>query len=322
MDYKIGGFCLVRCVVHPHVVDRWYRGKIIDINEPYYIVHLRDHGNDVEVLESALLPSPVELQQVENIPMKVSLFGTQSKHLEFSKETVQEKFKQLIAPFDDCAVSFHIEAPTPTIILWGVQKKIRALATSYSYTNLNIEMVRMGYVAATASLSHVVHTAEIPPDEDAAAKSDPDELVHNSDESFPWLVHFKDELILYNLTTNVADVEQWKDPDRIRKTKFVVFPTYINSNLVIYVLDDYRRHIADAIKFKLTEKVRRRRENVHRNDLRLKPIDEWRADDPCFAPLGSHYYRAKIKRAHMEQNQCSVCAIQVYAVDEICVQCQ
>lgn len=290
---------MVKCVVQPEMDPRWYRGIIIHVNEPNYTVHLRDHGAKVDVLKTALLPISEDLKKVECMSIEMSLFGLKSKHVDFSAEKIREIFTKMIRVFDELAVSMQMKSGELVGILWGVHKTIFPLKpTRYTYTNLNILLVRMGFATATASLAHVDNSfPSVLPISYHAANGDRTRM----SERYPWIARFKNERFKFNPNTKVTIMDGWLIEAIERRSKCAVFPTHVDSKLNIYVQDEYRRHIAERIKRLLTEKIRNRRES----EFRCKPLDGWRRGEPCFAPFEDDYLRATFSKVN-RSNKCVV----------------
>lgn len=301
--FEVDDFCMVWCSIEPDRQQNkeWHRAKILELKENGdFVVFLRDHGERRDANDVDILPLPDEIAKVQDLAMKVSLFGVKSKAKEFDDETVREKLAELIKPFDDLAISFYIEEYRSAVV-WGVEKRMFALApTQYTYTNLNIELVKAGVVAGMPSLNKSVHVehSKAPSDDNT---SDEKRLNLKMDQA-----EGSTEPHKYVVTDKITAFNKWKRTEKIDQTIFIAFPTYINSNLDFYALDDQCRNTANNMEKIIYEKISHRK-TLPLTEVRRKPIEEWKAGHPCFAPFDNSYYRAKIKRIHKADKTCSVC---------------
>lgn len=301
--FKVDDFCMVWCSTESDRQQNkeWHRAKILEIKENgEFEVYLRDHGWTIDANEVDILPLPEEIAKVQDLAMQISLFGVRPKLKEFDAETIRDKFASLVQRFNELAISFCI-GENRSAILWGVNKQLFALApTTYTYTNLNIELVQMGVVTGLSTLKHVAHVERsktLSDDNTNEAKqlSLQLDLAEAAAEPNQYIVN--DKITVFN---------KWKRTGRSEKDSFIAFPTYITSNLDIYALDDGRRNMAIQMEKIICDKLSNRK-SLPLTEVRRKPIEEWKMGNPCFAPYDNSYYRAKIKRIYPKEKICSVC---------------
>lgn len=323
--WKVNDYCLVQVQRPNKSPNYWYRGQIVAVWKTKFEVYLRDEGVTVSVKDFLRIrPVCDTLCDVRSRAIECRLSGINPIH-HLDDDDVTERFMKIVNKFDRLAVSVQ-EKPKEEdcilpVLLWGVKMKYdENLMLQYEWSNIN----RLLVDKRLAETNEKFELVDVRINDEPKIKERIAVEVNNELENVEFVgeeiggdidfgiepAHGHDE---YELRDDICAVEEWLPSDKIYKTKYVSTVTYVSTKCVVYVLDVYRRSVAETMQKKITEHVMQQKlEAVHSTDW-IKDVGQ-----ACFARfLDRNYYRASIRRICREHDYCIVRFID-YGNVEIC----
>lgn len=288
---------------------KWYRGRIMQIGDHHLDVFLIDVGATVQIHPDCVYFSDdALLHNVKSGVIQCQMACIRPNSADFWDDRYMDRIKMGIEQYEGLSVSIQankIEKALP-VILWGcVSPEQTALApTIKTWTNINEQLIQI----EVAELSNVFIDIDQNKTNDfdmsyLDLSIDDITLNGNADTNGNEetnISYFEiTEPILYNVTNDVYKVEQWLPSVPIGKSVFVGTPTYVDSKCRIYLLDNYRKFLAEKMALVIQERIEEMPEE--------EPEVKWCKGAPCLARYkDGRFYRAEVRRVKDERQICNV----------------
>lgn len=316
-EWKMNDYCLVQVKLSNKSPHYWYRAQIVKVSNKVFDVYLRDEGITVAVNDCLRIrPIDDRVCDVRDRAIKCRLSGIRPI----------KEFMDIVNEFDRLAISIH-EKPsdcTFPILLWGGKMKYdEDLLLHFEWNNINRLLVDKGL----AKMDENFELIDIIINDEPEIKERIAIEVENEMENINFVgdaigrdIDFGIKPALghdeYDLSDEIEDVDEWLPSDKIFKAKYGATVTYVSTKCVLYVLDAYRRYVADSMQKKITEHVMQ----VMQQELQTGHNTDWIrvVGQACFARfMDRKYYRASIRRICRKNDNCIVRFID-YGNVEVC----
>lgn len=290
IDWKIDDHCIVEQTFDAR--KQWFRGRIVSLDgNDECRIFLRDVGRQIDAKLSALRPIDANCQNIQNFALKCRLSSIYMNE-NTSAELVKGSLLDLINAYDELAASAY--GTQKEVILWGVNRfnDDPYLPTRFEYANINKTLVRLGLVTSTSSFKDISNVyAERDKQKLIEINRNRKQLEKDFDLIDEQIANGKlfVEPTIYTITTDIMDVRYWLPSEKIEKIQFIAYPMYVNEKCEIFLMDDYRKGIADRMCEILHKRFKKKA---------LKAIEplQLRKNAPCFAPYNGRFHRAVIRK--------------------------
>lgn len=286
----------------------WYRGRIVDISSCDIIIFLLDVGETVHVEETSVAVIDDNLKRVESVAIKCRMACVRPLNgLGAWPESSGAKLRAAASGFDFLSISIQGISldGTSSVVLWGTDTEYRDGLTpgTTTLTNVNQKFADTGMAeidgcfidiedphSATSDNNDENYIAELSHLQIEQVNNDANEMSFSEDM----------EKHIYEISSNFTKVEHWLPSDPIDRSIFAGTPTYVDSKMRVYLLDDYRLLASQQIEVQI-------RMSLQRNALE-KITGYWEPFQPCFARFhgDGKFHRGQIRRVVNDKKICVV----------------
>lgn len=309
VQWKVGDHCVAQTFAAESASTKrfWYRGTVVMVKDNECYVFLRDRGEIVTVLAEQMAAIDADFDQIGDGAIRCHLACVQptGNQKKWAQSSIAE-FRASVTQFDGLAVSLQDQriGDSRSVVLWGKKKRCDdpLLPHTYEWFNINQLLVTSGFFHMTERFQPI-GTAEVENEFNSSAEGFDDWLnklfefveykspevdsqldINNIDMDYKKILGHLNEVEVSDSAT-----KSWPAAIQITKHAFVGTPTYVDSNLVIYLHDSCEEFLLGEIK---------RIVNENFVGSKMDPSKVWKVNDACVAQyhLDHLFYRAVIVR--------------------------